>query len=218
MALSVGVSVPLLGQQRQRLLEQDKRLMGTLRHTYEREFIYDILSESEESLAGHLADLAAQDGVVLVRVTGGALDVSASADSASLSRLLGREFAAVAEAPGRVLLMRGDGHSRVVGAGGRPLLSDLTISVEKPPTPDRDGVDSFSERQWHGGRVLHLRAELSAAGEHFGTLQLLYSLDPLERLRLACSGVVLRNPRRYVPRRRLAAESRAGAHRHRARS
>ena len=35
--------VPVLAAQRQRLLEQDKRLLSTLRRNHEREFIYDQL-------------------------------------------------------------------------------------------------------------------------------------------------------------------------------
>ena len=68
---SVGVLllvfVPFLAEQRQRLLDQDRRLLATLRRSYEREFIYDLLSRDRESLAVHLADLASQEGLVWVR-------------------------------------------------------------------------------------------------------------------------------------------------------
>jgi len=65
---SVGVMllvlVPFLAEQRQRLIEQDRRLLSTLRRSYERDFIYDLLSRNRESLAVHLADLAAQERLV----------------------------------------------------------------------------------------------------------------------------------------------------------
>ena len=181
MALSVAVSAPLLGQQRQRLLEQDKRLMGTLRHTYEREFIYDILSESEESLAGHLAGSGAPGGCrprsshgrsARRRGLGGSGHAGAAARGA-----LQRDVADARRSPPDATAMAGRGS---IGAGGRPVVSDLSLSVEEPPISDLGGADAFSERRWHDLHVLHLRAELTAADEHFGTLQLLYSLAPLE--------------------------------------
>ncbi|HZO08974.1 MAG TPA: hypothetical protein VFC77_06320, partial [Myxococcota bacterium] len=59
---------PVLGEQRQRLLEQDRRLLSTLRRNYERDFIYDLLSRNRDSLAVHLADLASQEGLLWARV------------------------------------------------------------------------------------------------------------------------------------------------------
>ena len=57
--------VPVLGEQRQRLLDQDKRVLSTLRSSYEREFIYDQLFRNRESLALHLKALAGQEGIPL---------------------------------------------------------------------------------------------------------------------------------------------------------
>ena len=54
--------VPVLGEQRQRLLDQDKRLLSTLRRSYEREFIYDQLFRNRESLALHLGDARGRGG------------------------------------------------------------------------------------------------------------------------------------------------------------
>jgi hypothetical protein len=60
--------VPFLREQRESLIEKDERLLSTLRESYAREFIYDLISENEESLAAHLGDLAAQRGLLWVRV------------------------------------------------------------------------------------------------------------------------------------------------------
>ena len=43
---------PVLGEQRQRLLEQDRRLLSTLRRNYERDFIYDLLSRNRDRVQG----------------------------------------------------------------------------------------------------------------------------------------------------------------------
>jgi hypothetical protein len=56
--------VPFLAEQRASLLEKDKRLLSTLRDSHERLFIYDLLSENEESLAADLVDLAGQRGLL----------------------------------------------------------------------------------------------------------------------------------------------------------
>ena len=50
------------------LVEQDRRLLTTLRRNAERDFIYDLLSENRESLAIHLGALALQEGVVWARI------------------------------------------------------------------------------------------------------------------------------------------------------
>ena len=72
---------PILGEQRQRLVEQDRRLLSTLRRNYERDFIYDLLSENRESLVVHLGDLALQEGVVWTRIETDGLDLGATASN-----------------------------------------------------------------------------------------------------------------------------------------
>ena len=83
--------IPILGEQRQRLLEQDRRLLTTLRRNYERDFIYDLLSENRESLAQHLADLAGQEGIVWARIEADEIDLGATASASAIRRLLGEE-------------------------------------------------------------------------------------------------------------------------------
>ena len=175
---------PILGEQRQRLLEQDRRFLSTLRRNYEREFIYDLLSRNRESLAVHLADLASQEGLVWVRVQSGDLDLGASADRGVVLRLVGQDAEPYVGQPGVVLLVDRDGEADLIGPGGRPLLSGRRAAREEPraegsgPPP---GQDAFRETAFGDTRVLSLMATLQAAGEPYGRLHLLKSLAPLER-------------------------------------
>ena len=178
------VLVPFLGEQRQRLIDQDRRLLSTLRRSYERDFIYDLLSRNRESLAVHLADLALQEGLVWVRVESGDLDLGASGDRAVVTRLVGPDADPYVGRPGVVLLVDRDGEADLVGPGGRPLLSGRHVNREEPraaeggPPP---GQDDFREHVLGGERVLSLTATLSAAGEPYGRLHVMKSLAPLDR-------------------------------------
>jgi len=67
--------IPILREQRERLVEQDRRLLTTLRRTYERYFIYDLLAENRESLAVQLGALVRQEGVVWARIEAEGLDL-----------------------------------------------------------------------------------------------------------------------------------------------
>jgi signal transduction histidine kinase len=185
---SVGVLllvlVPFLAEQRQRLLDQDRRLLSTLRRNYERDFIYDLLSRNRESLAANLAGLASQEGLVWVRVESGDLDLGASGDSGVVTRLVGPDADPFVGRPGVVLLVDRDGEADLVGPGGRPLLSGRHVTREEPRATDGGpppGQDEFRELAWGGERVLSLTATLQAAGEPYGRLQVMKSLAPLER-------------------------------------
>jgi len=175
---------PVLGEQRQRLLEQDRRLLSTLRRNYEREFVYDLLSRNRESLAVHLADLASQEGLLWARIQSGDLDLGASADRAVVLRLIGPDAEPYVGRPGVVLLVDRDGEADLVGPGGRPLLQGRRAAREEPraegsgPAP---GQDDFRETAFGDVHVLSLAATLQAAGEPYGRLHLLKSLQPLER-------------------------------------
>jgi len=187
-AVSVGAFlvflVPFLGEQRATLLDKDQRLLSTLRDNYARDFIYDLLSENEDSLAIHLADLAGQRGLLWARVEADGIDLAATADGPTIHELLGEEAKQFEGEPGLVLLLRGDGRADLVGAGGRPLLSTRAVRREALPTrkgalPPRE--QPFEEVRWNGRAALSLAAELAAAGEPFGRLYLLYSLAELQR-------------------------------------
>ena len=178
------VLVPFLAEQRQRLIDQDRRLLSTLRRSYERDFIYDLLSRNRESLAVHLADLALQEGLVWVRVESGDLDLGASGDRGVVIRLLGPDAEPFVGRPGVVLLVDRDGEADLVGPGGRPLLSGRQVNREEPPGAEGGpppGQDDFRELRLGGERVLSLTATLQAAGEPYGRLHVMKSLAPLDR-------------------------------------
>jgi PAS domain S-box-containing protein len=173
--------LPILAEQRQRLVDQDRRMLTTLRRNYERYFIYDLLQDNRESLALHLAELAQQEGVVWARVDANGLDVGATADREAIRRLLGEE--AEPYLPGAVLLVDGEGRAELVGAGGKPLLTDRRVRQEelRPATTGGQQGDEFRETSWGGVKTLELATTLQAAGDSYGRLHVLYSLALLER-------------------------------------
>jgi signal transduction histidine kinase/HAMP domain-containing protein len=175
--------VPVLGEQRQRLLDQDKRLLSTLRSNYEREFVYDQLFRNRESLALHLAALAEQEGILWARLQAPELDLGATADAATIRRLVGDEALPFLGQPGVALLVDHDGEADLVGPGGRQLLAGRQVRREevRASGPLPPGKDDFKEAVFAGQRVLALTSALSAAGEPYGRLQVLKSLAPLER-------------------------------------
>jgi PAS domain S-box-containing protein len=175
--------IPILGEQRQRLVEQDRRLLTTLRRNYERDFIYDLLSENRESLAVHLADLARQEGVVWARIEADGLDLGATASTEKIQELLGDDALPFLSQPDVVLLVDERGRAELVGLGGRPLLTDRRVRREaaRPAQGAEPGSDEFRETTWSGQRVLALATTLSAAEQPFGRLHLFYTLVPLER-------------------------------------
>ena len=127
------VLVPVLAAQRQRLLEQDKRLLSTLRRNHEREFIYDQLQRNRESLGLHLKDLAGQEGIVWARIEGDLLDLGATADPVVIRRLLGPDAEPFLGRPEVVLLVDQDGEADLLGPGGRPLLAGRKVRREEAP-------------------------------------------------------------------------------------
>jgi signal transduction histidine kinase/HAMP domain-containing protein len=175
--------VPVLGEQRQRLLDQDKRLLSTLRSSYEREFIYDQLFHNRESLALHLKALAGQEGILWARLQASGLDLGATADVSTIRRLIGDDALPHLGQPDVALLVDQDGEADLVGPGGRQLLAGRQVRREELRAlgPLAPGQDDFREAVFAGQRVLALTSTLSAAGEPYGRLQVLKSLAPLER-------------------------------------
>mgnify|MGYP001819812987 FL=1 len=175
--------VPIMREQRERLVEQDRRLLTTLRRNFERYFIHDLLSENRESLAVHLGALAGEEGIVWARIEAEGLDLGATADGSAIRRLLGEAVEPFLGEPELVLVVDEEGRAELVGVGGRTLLTDLQMRREavRPADPAGDSDDQFRETTWSGQQVLALTAPLSAPGQSFGRLHLLYSLAPLER-------------------------------------
>ena len=185
----VALLVPVLAGQRQRLVEQDKRLLSTLRRNHERWFIYDQLQGNPQSLAVHLADLAAEEGILWTRFeaptrTGTPpFDLGATADPATILRLLGEEARPFLGQAGVVLLVAGDGEADLVGEGGRPLLAGRQVRREESGAAPAaaPGQDVFREAVFGGQRVLALSTTLGAAGDAYGRVSILKSLAPIER-------------------------------------
>ncbi len=173
--------VPFLRDQRQMFLEKDRRILSTLRDSYERGFIYDLISENRESLAVRLADLASQHGLLWARVEAGRLDLAATADRATIRELIGKEAETFESEPTLVLLVRPDGHGDLVSTGGRPLLSKAVSPSELPSWKRPPGGAAFEDGQWNGRPALYFTTELEAATEPYGRLHVLYSLADLER-------------------------------------
>ena len=176
------VLIPFQREQRQHILDRDQRLLSILREKYQRDLIYDVLSENTESLAVDLADLAAQPGIVWVRLLDRDVTLAATADPAVMARLLDPGVVGtLGERP--VLLLRPDGVS-VLGPGGQPRVAGQPIDAarrarfEQLPPPPASG---FGEAVWQGEGVLHHHAELRAGDQSFGRLDLLYSLAELRR-------------------------------------
>jgi two-component system nitrogen regulation sensor histidine kinase NtrY len=174
------VLLPLQAQQRVRLLEQDERLLATLREKYHRDLIYDVVSENRESLAIDLAELARQPGIVWARLEADQQDVSATGEPRLIQGLV-PEAAALDLAQAPVLVVQQDGGARLLGAGGRPLAQGLRVAVERLPRfPAAAGVP-FRQATWNGDLVLRSVAPLTAADEVYGRLHIVYSLAELER-------------------------------------
>jgi len=175
--------IPILRDQRHRLVEQDRRLLTTLRRNTERLFIHDLLSENRESLAVHLGALAGEEGVVWARIEAEGLDLGATADPAAIRRLLGEAADPFWDEPVLVLIVDREGRAELVGSGGRTLLPDQRVQRETARAAPEGAAESdqFRETTWGEQRVLALVAPLSTPGQSFGRLHLLYSLAPLQR-------------------------------------
>ena len=176
------VLIPFQREQRQRILDRDQRLLEVLREKYQRDLIYDVLSENQESLAIDLADLAAQPGIVWVRLQDRDIDLASTADRTQMARLLDP---AVLDRLGddAVLLLRSDG-ATVLGPGGQPMVAGQPVdagtreALARVPAPPPGG---FGESTWQGESVLHHHAELRAGDLSFGRLDILILLSQLRR-------------------------------------
>ena len=180
--LFLMVLIPFQREQRQRILDRDERLLSTLREKYERDLIYDVLSENAESLAVDLADLAAQPGIVWVRLVDRDMTLAATADPVAMERLLDPAVIdTLRDDP--VLLLRADG-AAVLGPGGQPMVAGQPVDPARRQPFDRlpaAPTGGFGEATWQGEGVLHHHAELRAGNQSFGQLDILYSLAEVRR-------------------------------------
>lgn len=183
----LAVLGPVQREQGRRLVEQHRRLAETLRDSYQRAFVYDILSASGPSLEADLAELARQPGLVWARVEGGPAQLAASADAQVLRSLLGAEAPAdePGQAPGErpVLLVRADGRADLVRPDGRALLSGRWLDAARLPVwrtgPAGTSIESAAWAEPHG--ALYLLADLRAADVLYGRLHIVASLADVQR-------------------------------------
>ena len=177
------VLIPFQREQRQRILDRDQRLLSILREKYQRDLIYDVLSENTESLAVDLADLAAQPGIVWVRLQRprpharrhrrpGPDGPAARPGGARQPRRASRPAP-----PRRRRHRAGPGRPARRGRPARstPRAARRSTSCPRPPP------SGFGEAVWQGEGVLHHHAELRAGDQSFGRLDILYSLAELRR-------------------------------------
>lgn len=169
--------LPLERQQRRRLEERDHRLLATLKEKYQRDLIYDILSENDESLAANLSDLALQPGIVWVRLETPRRVFDVTGDRGLMARLLGADAPA---SPEGVLLIH-DGQGEVRDAAGRRPQGRRPISGDALPTLPPQPGEAFEDVRWNGETLHRYRAELRAAGDPFGRLEILHSREEVRR-------------------------------------
>ncbi len=182
--LFLSLLVPFERDQHTQLLEQNKRLLSILRDKHQRDLIHDIVSESEESTAIDLADLARQQGILWVGLEAGPLQLEATADPETIERLIGSQARPAEEGvtDDLALVIRQGGVADLIGPGGRPLGRGLTFESRALPGWRSESLpEAFRERSWNGVPVLHSVAPLRAADEEYGRLAVIYSLADVSR-------------------------------------
>jgi len=182
LAAFIAALIPFQRAERRRALDRDQRLIEVLRTKYERDLVYDLLSQNRESLVVDLADLARQPGIVWVAVEASRLSVSGTSDPALVTSLLAE--AAPPAGDGRPALMLGEGGAALVSEGGRALPIEGPVATDRVPaihgTPGEHGA-SLHEVDWPGGGALHYQSDLQAADDVFGRLHIVTSLADLQR-------------------------------------
>jgi signal transduction histidine kinase len=177
-AVFLLVQIPAQREQRRRLLDQEKRLVSTLTDGQQRYFIFDIISQSQDSLSADLASLTRQPGILWARIEAPGIDLQATADRETIRRLLGEGAAPRENGAGPpALLIDRDRRARVVGPAGETLVEGGELPPSALPRwPRTPPTGAFAELEWEGGSVLFSSTELKAADETYGRLYLLYSL------------------------------------------
>jgi nitrogen-specific signal transduction histidine kinase/HAMP domain-containing protein len=192
-ALFLLVLLPLQRDQRARLLEQDVRLLATIKDKHQRDLIHDLLSENPDALSIDMADLVRQPRMLWARVDAGELSVSATADKSVMEALLGRDAVPASLPSDAVLLLWGDGRTDILDASGRSLPGGRR-SAHAGALPPQGGA-RHEVLDWQGRPALRYGSELRAADTVFGQLELIASLAELQRseqlTRRAVLGIVL---------------------------
>lgn len=176
--------LPFERQQHRRLLEREQRLLATLREKYERDIIYDILSETEEPLALTLAALCREPGIVWARLDRDSRPLLVTADEALVQALIPPEAPPILVSTDQaVLLVRDDGTMARIGTAGGMTAVAGAVGRERWPAIETASPRSllFEEGRWRGRAVLRHWAELRAAEQRFGRLEIVSSLADVQR-------------------------------------
>jgi len=199
MACFVAVLLPLQQHQRERVRQRDERLVATLREKYERDLVYDILSQNRESLALDAAAFCRQPGLLWITVQAKGMTLSGTADADSKRRLL-EGVPEVDPADGAALMIGERGAAGLVAADGRAsALPDIPPERLAPWSVGtvHEPSGRFHEIRWPTGvAALHSDTPLMAADQVFGRLHVVYSLAEVERAERRPTTAL---PRRWPP-------------------
>ena len=176
LSVFLAVLVPLQRDQHERLIARDQRLLATLREKYERDVIYDILSENEGSLAVSLAELAAEPDLLWTRLETGGRSVLVTTHPGVLSLPPAAE---VPDGP-TAYLVRDDGSVWRVNVAGLEPVAGTRVALESWPRAG-PGRPAFEEILWSATPALRHMADLKAGDEGFGRLEIVLSLSEVER-------------------------------------
>jgi two-component system nitrogen regulation sensor histidine kinase NtrY len=176
LSVFLAVLVPLQREQHERVLARDQRLLATLREKYERDVVYDILSENEGSLALSLSELASEPGLLWARLETGGRGVLVTTHP----EVVGAGPGDGAGPDARAFLVRDDGTVWRVTVAGLTLVPGIQVARESWPQA-APGRPSFEEIVWRAVPALRHVAELRAGDEVFGRIEIVSSLAEVER-------------------------------------
>ncbi|MGH9888938.1 MAG: HAMP domain-containing protein, partial [bacterium] len=179
LSIFLAVLIPLERQQHRTLVDRYQRLLTTLRERYERDVIYDILGENDDSLALTLSSLAREPEILWARVEHDGSTMLLTADPDVAASLLGSDAPSL---NGDALAVRGDGTVARLSSGG--VLTPVPItpgSLHWPEVVGAGSTDAFAEGHLRGRSVLVHRAPLKAAEQVFGRFEIVGSLADLQR-------------------------------------
>jgi nitrogen fixation/metabolism regulation signal transduction histidine kinase len=179
LSVFLAVLLPLERQQHDTLVDRYQRLLTTLRERYERDVIYDILGENDDSLALTLSALAHEPEILWAKVEHDGAAMLLTTDDQVVTALVGSD---VGPLQGDALAVRGDGTVARISTGG--LLTPVPTAPDSVRWPGVEGAQvagTFSEGRVQGRAVLVHRSPLKAAEQGFGQFEIVGSLADVQR-------------------------------------
>jgi nitrogen fixation/metabolism regulation signal transduction histidine kinase len=178
LSIFLAVLLPLERQQHRTLVDRYQRLLTTLRERYERDVIYDILGDNDDSLALTLSALAREPEILWARVEHDGSTMVLTTDTDVAAALLGHEGVDLGQ---DALAVRGDGTVARLSEGG--VLTPLPApgAVRFPEVDGATSAAAFAEGRLRGRSVLVHRATLKAAEQTFGRFEIVGSLADVQR-------------------------------------